>query len=335
MAIHKRPKVAFIGCGGTISSLGSNSLDLVDYPEFGKKLELELVIERVPEVHQIADIVRIPFKTSSSAALDIADLLAIRAGVHEAFLDSDLNGIVILHGTGSLEETAFFLHLTVNDPRPVVLVGSQRPLNAVSSDAPMNLINAVRVASSPYSINRGVLIVLNDEINSARDSVKFSNYRLQTFQSAGYGILGQVDADRVVYARQIEGKHTVSSPFSRLGNHYDPIRVDILYSFIGVDDVLIKASLAADARGLVYTGFPPGLMSPAVKMALAKQASEDFPIVITSRASSGRIVPRRWLHENGLLAGEDFSPQKARIILLLGLMLGWHRTDFQIALPLI
>ena len=289
MAIHKRPKVAFIGCGGTISSLGSDSLELVDYPEFGKKLELELVIERVPEVHQNAEIVQIPFKTVSSAALDIADLLAIRAIVHEAFLDSDLNGIVILHGTGSLEETAFFLHLTVNDARPVVLVGSQRPLNAVSSDAPMNLINAVRVASSPHSINRGVLIVLNDEINSARDTVKSSNYRLQTFQSASYGILGQVDADGVMYARQIEGKHTVSSPFSRVGNHCDPIRVDILYSFIGVDDVLIKASLAAGARGLVYIGFAPGLMSPAVKMALAKQASEDFPIVVTSRASSGRI----------------------------------------------
>jgi L-asparaginase len=335
MAIHKRPKVALIGCGGTISSLGSDSLDLVDYPEFGKKLGLELVIERVPEVHQIADIVQVPFKTASSAALDIADLLAIRAIVHEAFLDSDLNGVVILHGTGSLEETAFFLHLTVNDARPVVLVGSQRPLNAVSSDAPMNLINAVRVASSPHSINRGGLIVLNDEINSARDTVKSSNYRLQTFQSASYGILGQVDADRVVYARQIEGKHTVNSPFSRVGNRYGSIRVDILYSFIGVDDVLIKASLAAGACGLVYASFPPGLLSPPVKTTLVKQASEDFPIVVTSRASSGRIVHRRWLHENGLLAGEDFSPQKARIILLLGLMLGWHRTDFQITLPLI
>jgi len=333
MAIHKRPKVALIGCGGTISSLGSDNLDLVDYPEFGRKLELELVIDRVPELNQIADIVPIPFKTVSSAALDITDLLAIRAVVHEAFLDSDLSGIVILQGTGSLEETAFFLHLSINDARPVILVGSQRPLNAVSSDAPMNLINAVRVASSPKSTNRGVLIVLNDEINSARDTVKSSNYRLQAFQSASYGILGQVDADRVVYARQVEGKHTLSSPFSRLGDHHDPVRVDILCSFIGVDDVLIRASLAAGARGLVYTGFAPGLLSPSAKVALVKQASEDFPIVVTSRANSGRIVHRRWLDENGLLAGEDFSPQKARIILLLGLMLGWRRTDFQIALP--
>jgi L-asparaginase len=331
---QRKPKIGIIGCGGTISSLGTSSLDLVDYPDFGEKLALDAVIERVPEIRQLADIVPIPFKSVSSTVLDLADLQGIRAAVHHAFRDAAVDGIVILHGTGSLEETAFFLHLTVNDNRPVVMVGSQRPLNAVSSDGPMNLINAVRVASSPHSHGRGVLIVLNDEINSARDSVKTSNYRLQTFQS-GYGPLGQVDADNVVYTRQVEGQHTISSPFARLHDHSDPIRVDILYSFLGADDVLIKASLAAGARGLVCVGFPPGLLPPIMKMAAVELASKEFPIIVASRAHSGRIVERRWLRQTGLLAGGDFSPQKARIILHLGLMSGWGCPDFRAALPLL
>ncbi len=333
MDMAHRAKVAIIGTGGTISSLATDALDTINYPEFGQKLELSEVLARVPQIHAFADILPIPFKTVSSTALSLSDCLEIRRRVQEAFAaDSGLSGIVILHGTGSLEETAFFLHLTVDDDRPVVVVGAQRPINAISSDAPMNLINAVRVAAAPEVRNRGVLVVLNDEICSARDVVKTSNYRLQTFRSPDYGMLGQADADGIVFARRIEGRHTVDSPFRDLPADAAIPRVDIIPSYLGADDVLFEASVRAGAGGIVCAGFAPGLVSPAFKEAIARHVPQGLAIVIASRAHQGRVAERRWIAENGLLAAEDLSPQKARIALMLGLMQRQGRAELQAAI---
>jgi L-asparaginase len=204
-----RPSVAIIGCGGTISSLGTTRLDVMDYPDEGQKLSVQQVLEHVPELASIATLLPVGFREISSSAITVTDWMDLRDTIQNlGRTEPDIAGIVVLHGTGTLEETAFFLHLTTDTAQPVILVGSQRPLNAIGSDASMNLLNATRVAAHPSSRDRGVLVVLNDEVHSARDVVKSSNYRVHAFRSPDYGMLGQVDGDGLHFsARSTNSTH--------------------------------------------------------------------------------------------------------------------------------
>src|SRR5438132_1263110 len=190
------PRIAFIGCGATIASVVPSSLDVLDYPEFGSKLPIEDVLQRFPETRLVADPLPISFRNVSSSAIGFEEWLELRALLHQrAKQDPEIQGFVIGHGTGSLEETAYFLNLTLNIAQPAVLVGAQRPLSALSSDAGMNLVSALRVAGSPDARGKGVLVVLNDEIHSARDVIKTSTYRLQTFRSLDFGAMSIVAGD--------------------------------------------------------------------------------------------------------------------------------------------
>jgi L-asparaginase len=324
MSASDRPRIAIIGCGGTISSLGTSPLDVMDYPDDGKKLSVEEVIDFVPELSKVAEIVPIVFRSISSSALTVADWMELRNVVRDVcHAQSDIAGVVILHGTGTLEETAFFLHLTTDVEQAIVVVGAQRPLNAIGSDAPINLLNAIRVASHPNSRNRGVLVVLNDEVHSARDVVKSSNYRVHAFRSADYGMLGQMDGDGLHFFRSLDRFHTRTSPFARIDRSSTLPRVDIVYSYVGTDDLFITAATSAGARGLVSAGFAPGLTTPAAKLALERLADDGFPVVLCSRAAAGRVVNRRYVLAKGMIAGEDLSPQKARILLMLCLAQGF------------
>lgn len=321
----KRPRVAVIGCGGTISSLSDDPLDTIDYPDSGTKLSAADVLRRLPELKKIADAVPIPFREVSSTALTLTDWFGLRDLIMQTARENpQLSGFVILHGTGTLEETAFFLHLTLDLSLPVIVTGAQRPLSAVGSDAPGNLVAALRVAATPEAQDRGVLIVMNDEIHSARDVVKTSTYRVQTFRSPDAGMLGQVDGDRVAFFRSITRRHTALSPFADLKSPGIVPRVDILYSYLGADAVFVDAALAAGARGLVSAGFPPGLVTPSMMTRFEDLAAEDFPVILCSRAVSGRVGDRKRTLAAKLLAGEDFSPQKARILLMLGLCEGMN-----------
>src|SRR4029077_12656202 len=171
------PKIAVIGTGGTISSLGASSLDVLDYPDFGQKLSSEALLARFPEPRLVAEPVPVTFRQVGSTAIGPADWLELRSLIHRtAANDSKIAGVVIPHGTATLEETAFFLNLTLAVARPVVLVGAQRPASALGSDDGMNLINALRVAGCTEARGKGVLAVLNDEIHAARDVVKTATY---------------------------------------------------------------------------------------------------------------------------------------------------------------
>ena len=190
------PRIAVIGTGGTISSLGASSLDVLDYPDFGQKLSCEALLDRFPETRLVADASPVTFRQVGSTEIGPKDWIEIRALIHRITRDEPaVAGVVIPHGTATLEETAFFLNLTLATSRPVVLVGAQRPASALGTDAGMNLVNALRVAGSPEAAGKGVLVVLNDEIHAARDVVKTSTYRLQTFRSVDFGALGHVDGD--------------------------------------------------------------------------------------------------------------------------------------------
>jgi L-asparaginase len=319
-----RPRVAIIGCGGTISSLGASSLDVMDYPEEGQKLGVQQVLQRVPELASIAELLPVAFRDISSSAMTVADWMELRDTIQKlGRTEPAVAGIVILHGTGTLEETAFFLHLTADIAQPVILVGAQRPLNAIGSDAPMNLLNAVRVAADPNSRGRGVLVVLNDEVHSARDVVKSSTYRVQAFRSADYGMLGQVDGDGPHFFRTLDRFHTRHSPFAGMTFPSEWPRVDVVYSYIGADQLFIEAAVSAGARGLVSAGFAPGLTTPAARHALERLSAKGLPVALCSRASSGRVVNRRYVAQKGMIAGGDLSPQKARILLMLCLANGF------------
>ena len=313
-------RIAVIGCGGTISSLGTTPLDVMEYSEHGRKLPVEEVLARVPAATRIARMMPVPFREVGSTAITPEDWLELREMIRRLASDvPDLAGFVVLHGTATLEETAFFLNMTLDVDHPVVLVGAQRPLSAVGSDAPMNLIAALRVAGHPGARDRGVLVVLNDEIHSARDVVKTSTYRLQTFRSSDFGMLGSVDGDGVHFYRRPDRTHVPATAFAALPQRCTLPRVDIIYSYAGADGAFVEAARQAGARGIISAGLAPGIPARGERAALEAAAGAGIAVVQCSRASAGRVVRRRYLEESGFIAGEDFSPQKARILLALAL----------------
>jgi L-asparaginase len=324
-----RRKVAVIACGGTIGSVSRDALDVIDYPEHGEKVRLAELLQSVPDAQRIADIQEIDFRGVSSSAIGPAEWFELRSRMIR-LADSGIDGIVILHGTGTLEETAFFLHLTWPHDVPVVLTGAQRPLSAVSSDAGMNLISALRVAADPASSRKCVMVVLNDEIFPARDATKTSTLRLQTFQAPNLGPIGYVDGDGVVFRRAslITGG-MFSDVASRSGVEAWP-RVDIIYSYAGADGAMVDAAVAAGARGIVCAGFAAGLATPAQQDRLDAAHNRGIVIIQSSR-STGRIARRRALRERGTISSEDLGPQKARILLSLCFLAGFEHEQISTA----
>jgi L-asparaginase len=313
------PRIAVIGTGGTISSLGASSLDVLDYPDFGQKLTSEALIDRFPETRLVAEPIPVTFRQVGSTAIGPADWLELRALIHRtAAADPGIAGFVVPHGTATLEETAFFLNLTLAVSQPVVLVGAQRPASALGTDAGTNLVNALQVAGCDEARGMGVLVVLNNEIHPARDVVKTSTYRVQTFRSLDYGALGHVDGDGPHFYRAPLKAHMPDTPFAKREIAALP-RVDVIYSYAGADGDLIEAAVKAGAQGLVSAGFAPGTPSPAQQAAFLAAAKAGVVVVQCSRAT-GRIAPRRRLRETGIVAGEDLTPQKARILLALMLL---------------
>jgi L-asparaginase len=314
------PRIAVLGTGGTISSLGASSLDVLDYLDFGQRLAVEALIDRFPETRLVADPRPVTLREVASTEIGPADWLELRAAIHQiADAEPATAGFVIPHGTATLEETAFFLNLTLRTAQPVVLVGAQRPPSAIGSDAGMNLVAALRVAGAAEARGKGVLVVLNDEIHAARDVVKTATYRVQTFRSLDFGALGHVDGDGVYFYRAPLGAHMPEAPFAALDFTAPLPRVDILYSYAGADGTLVDAAVAGGAKGLVSAGFAPGSPTPAQRIAFERAAKAGVVVVQCSRAFSGRVAPRRRLRETGIVAGLDFSPQKARILLMLAL----------------
>jgi L-asparaginase len=315
-----RPKVAVIGTGGTIASQGSGPLDTQDYASSGLPiLDAAALVAGVPALAEVADIVPVPVSAIPSTAIGWNDwraLLATIAATRAAH--PDLAGIVVTHGTATLEETAYFLSLTLPDDMPVVLTGAQRPFTALASDGPMNLVAAVRVAGDRQARGLGVLAVLNDEINPAREVTKTSTSRLQTFRSPDSGALGHVDADRITIWRRPERLLPPAERFDVTAIETPP-RVDVAYSVAGGDGVAVRAFLAAGAQGIVAAAFAPGFPAPAEREALAEAAASGCAVVLSSRAGSGRVVVARRNAAQGMIAADNLTPQKARILLMLAL----------------
>lgn len=319
MSTTPKPRVAVIGTGGTISGVGRHSLDLYEYMDYGRRQEADELVGRFPEVGGQADVVPVRFRAIASSAISPADWLALNEAVHEVVSRDAVDGIVITHGTATLEETAYFLNLTLKVECPVVLVGAQRPSNALGTDAGMNLLNAVRVAGAPEARGLGVLVLLNDEIQAAREVTKTSTYRLETFRSPDLGMLGYADPDgRVVIYRSPTRRRAPHTEFDARGVADLP-RVDIVLSYAGADGAAVRAFVAAGARAIVSAGVAPGLATPAETEALLEARRAGVIVVQGSRAGSGRVLPRTVLTERGFVAADNLNPQKARVLAMLAL----------------
>jgi L-asparaginase len=315
------PRVAVIGTGGTISSVGRDSLDIATYADTGKKYEVDELLAQFPETGRVADLVPIRYRAVGSRAIGPAEWLELHRLIHDtAAADPDIAGVVVTHGTSTLEETAYFLNLTVKLDIPVVLVGAQRPASALSTDAGLNLVNAIRVAGSPDSRGRGVLVVLNDEIHAAREVTKTSTLRLHTFKSPDFGPLGHADADRIAYYRAPLRRHAPDTIFDVQGRDSLP-RVDIAMSYAGADGAAVDAFVAAGAEGIVSAGLLPGFATAAELEALDRAVDKGVIVVQSVRNGSGRLVTVKSGRPKSCVLADNLTPPKARILLMLALTL--------------
>jgi L-asparaginase len=331
-----QPRVHLIATGGTISN------------RQGGRLTAEDLAKSMPGVDRYANLTYEQFANVASSQLTLDQWLRLSRRVTELFTnDKTLAGVVVTSGTDTLEETAFFLHLTVRDPRPVVIVGSMRNPSTLGYEGAANLLQGVRVAAEPAARDKGALVVLNDEINSARDVQKSDALRLQTFRSREYGQLGVVDTDRVVFFRQPLQRHTARSEFDVTGVAALP-RVDVVMVYQDAPGDLIKAAVDAGARGIVMATAGAGATSGTQNDGLTYAAEKGVFIVNSTRTGSGRIAPPRAPASSSgntspnapsnptaeqrrrfSVAAEDHTPLKARILLMLALTRTKDRAEIQ------
>jgi L-asparaginase len=324
------PRVGLILTGGTIDSVGTDRLDLAWYIEAGKRLGSGELLAQLPELNGIAQVEEMAFRRLPSQALVDKDWLDLVRTIDSIFANDRADGIVITHGTNTLEETAYFLNLTLKTDKPVVIVGSMRPSSAVSADGYLNVLNAVRVAADPASRGRGCLVVMNDTIFNARDVTKNSTYRVEAFQSRDLGPLGFADADgKVVYYHRPERRHTVDTEFDVRGLEALP-RVDIVLSYVGADGAMIEAAAAAGAKAIVSAATGAGRPTPAQDEAFDRLYKEKGVLMcLCSRVASGRVVRSPGLTRRGFVAGDNLQPWKARLLLSLALTKTSNADDIQ------
>jgi L-asparaginase len=238
--------------------------------------------------------------------------------VNELLRSQDVDGVVFVQGTNTLEETAYFLSLTVKSDKPVVVTGAQRPYNGLSTDGPINLLDSIRAAASPESRGKGAIVVFNGEINAARDVTKTNTYHLQTFRTRDMGLLGYADPDRIEYYRTPHRRHTVNSEFDVSSVQAMP-RVDVVYIHTGTGAGLADASIKLGAKGLVIAGSgagSPGNLDDEVR-AIVKNRSAV--VVQSSRTGEGRVVRHNNWYWPGMVVADTLSPQKAALLLSLAL----------------
>ena len=320
-AEQARPTVWVLSTGGTIAGQGSSSTDLSNYKP-GSILGEQLV-KAVPQIAQIADVKVDQIVNIPSHDITIANWLTLAKRIQRIIADEPhVAGFVITHGTNTLEETAYFLNLTVRSDKPVVLVGAMRPATAISADGPLNLLNAVKTAISADARGKGTLIVMNDEITGARDTTKTNTLRVETFKSPELGMLGYVDEDKVTFYRATTKRHTTASEFDISSLTQLP-KVAVLYSYVEPEPAVIRAVVSAGAKGIVFAGTGNGALATAERDAIAeinKLPAASRPILVrSSRVGNGRVTATAQFDELGVIPADTLNPQKARILLMLAL----------------
>lgn len=309
------PVVRLIATGGTIAMKVDPALGAPVPAISGEDL-----VAAVPGIGGVARVEVENLCNLPSAQMDPARWVELHGAVSRALARPEVAGVIVSHGTDTLEETAWFLDLTVDSDKPVTLVGAQRNASAADFDGPRNLLDAARVCTAPDARGKGAMLVLNGQINAARDVTKSHTSDVGTFRGGEFGVLGVADADRVVFSRAPLRRQYVGLSGGTLP------RVDIVATWGGNDATHIEASVAAGARGVVVAAFGWGNVNPATYDAIRAAIGRGVTVVISTRVPNGRVQPHygyvgggSTLREAGAVFADDLSPQKARLLLMLAL----------------
>jgi L-asparaginase len=311
-----QPQVVVLATGGTIA--GAAASDVQAGYKSGQ-VGVDQLLAAVPQASKLASLRGEQIANIGSQDMNDEVWMKLAARVNALAAMPEVNGIVITHGTDTIEETAYFLNLVVKSRKPVVLTAAMRPATALSADGPLNFFNAVAVAADPDAAGRGVLVVINDWIHGASSLTKTSTTAVQTFLSPVWGLIGTVAYGKTEFFRGPVGKHTIDSEFS-IGSGALP-RVDIIMAYENMDGALIDAAVAAGAKGLVVAGVGNGNMTDAAVKALAAQAAKGIVCVRASRVATGDVGRNVELDDDklGFVASRAHNPQKARVLLRLAL----------------
>ena len=312
------PTVVVLATGGTIA--GAAGSDVQAAYKSGQ-VGVDQLLAAVPQTKKIATLRGEQISNIGSQDMNDEVWLKLARRVNELAAMNDVSGIVITHGTDTIEETAYFLNLVVKSRKPVVLTAAMRPSTALSADGPLNFFNAVAVAANKNAAGRGVLVVVNDWIHGAASLTKTSTTAVQTFLSPQTGLIGTVAYGQIEFYRGPVGKHTTTSEFSLEGVTALP-RVDIIMAHENMDGALINAAAAAGARGIVIAGVGNGNLTQAAVTALGAQAAKGVVCVRSTRVATGVVGRNVELNDDklGFVASMDKNPQKARVLLRLALL---------------
>ena len=301
-------RILLITTGGTIAMRFEKDKGVVPCNE------LTEFLSSFSQLKEVADVDVFGFSNIPSPHLTPDTMFQLAKYIDKEIINYD--GAVVTHGTDTLEETAYLLDLVLTSRKPVVLTAAMRSGNDIGLDGPRNIIGSVRVAAHPCSSDQGVLVVMNDEIHTARDVIKADTGRVNSFESPGYGAIGFVDTDDVIYHRQIIFRDNVWT---------DKIEtnVDLIKATAGMDGRYIFSSIQNKAKGIVIEAFGKGNLPPTMIPAIKTAISENVIIVIVSRVNTGRVLPEygyigggKDLENYGVVLGGDLKGPKARLKLM-------------------
>jgi L-asparaginase len=321
------PKVVILGTGGTIAGAAASETQ-AGYTS--GQISIEAMIDAVPGIRELAQVKGEQISNVGSQDMSFEIMIRLAQHINELFSTGSADGVVITHGTDTMEETAHFLNLTVKSKRPVVMTGSMRPSTAVSADGPLNLYNAIAVAADPDASRRGILVVMNDRIHGAHSLTKTHTSAVETFLSPVSGLIGAVNYGKAQYFRRPFRKHTYLSEFTVADEKVLP-RVDILYACADMPADLIDCSIAKGAQGIVIAGDGNGNMNEASLETAANAAQNGIVIVRSSRVPTGTVGRNVEVNDDqlGFIASDELNPVKARILLMLALLKPRSRDEIQ------
>lgn len=308
------PRVVVLATGGTIASTYDEEIGALRAALTGDE-----IVSAVPGLDELARVSVEQIANVNSRDMTPAIWLQLSRRANELLSEPDVAGIVVTHGTDTLEETAYFLDLTVASDKPIVVVGAQRAPTNADTDGPRNMLNAVRVVTSPEAIGMGTMVVMNGQINAAREVTKTNTLDVETFQTLDFGLLGVADVERVRFYRRPTRRQTIELPAdAELPN------VAIISEYAGSDGRAIRLLLEdGNLDGLVVAGLGLAHVSTPTLEALREVRAAGIPVVVASRVLTGRIVPLYAnnidLLEIGSVQADNLSPQKARVLLMVAM----------------
>jgi L-asparaginase type II len=318
VAPAKLANVTILATGGTIAGSGATSTTTVGYT--AATVGVQRLIAAVPELAKVANVTGEQVFQIASENMSNEHWLTLGKRVNALLAQPNVDGIVITHGTDTLEETAYFLDLVVKSKKPVVLVGAMRPSTAMSADGPINLYNAVLLAASREAIGKGVLVALNDQIHAAREVTKTNTSTLDSFKTPEIGMLGYIQGNQAFFYRQSLRKHTADAEFDISALTSLPM-VEIVYGYANMNAIGLNAFVAAGAKGIIHAGTGDGSLASNVKTALSDARKKGTLIVRSSRVGQGIVARNGEANDDELdfVVSDTLNPQKARILLMLAL----------------